>query len=303
MKLMRMAVVALTAMVLYSVYDASVHTAAAQLPRQEPVTQGRAPQAAPTGERAASAPLAAPSGSVDATLIDERNETAETFTPLGLFARADIVVKAVMVLLIICSFWSWVLIIDKWMAFSLLKRRARKFEQVFWSGRPLDELYAQYAAKTDQPMAAVFVAALREWKRAFDGPNPPRDAVLLGVKERVDKAMNVSIQREMEKLERGLGFLATVGSTAPFVGLFGTVWGIMNSFQAIAVRQDTTLAVVAPGIAEALFATALGLLAAIPAVVAYNRFVNEASRFSARLESFADEFSAYLSRQLDERRS
>jgi len=118
----------------------------------------------------------------------------------------------------------------------------------------------------------------------------------------VEKAMNVAIQRETDKLERGLGFLATVGSTAPFVGLFGTVWGIMNSFQAIAVRQDTTLAVVAPGIAEALFATALGLLAAIPAVVAYNRFVNEASRFSGRLESFADEFSAYLSRQLDERR-
>jgi len=147
-------------------------------------------------------------------------------------------------------------------------------------------------------MAAVFVAALREWKRSFEkGGNQN------GVRERVDRAMNVSIQRETEKIERGLNYLATVGSTAPFVGLFGTVWGIMHSFQAIAVRQDTTLAVVAPGIAEALFATALGLLAAIPAVVAYNRFQHEVARVISHLESFADEFAAFLSRQLDERRS
>jgi biopolymer transport protein TolQ len=150
-------------------------------------------------------------------------------------------------------------------------------------------------------MAAVFVAALREWRRSLEKVANPKDAMHLGVRDRVEKAMNVAIQRETEKLERGLSFLATVGSTAPFVGLFGTVWGIMNSFQAIASRQDTTLAVVAPGIAEALFATALGLLAAIPAVIAYNRFVNELGRYGGRLEAFADEFSAFLSRQLDER--
>jgi len=141
---------------------------------------------------------------------------------------------------------------------------------------------------------------LREWKRSFEGGTPPQGQ-LASVKDRVEKAMSVSIQREVEKIERGLGYLATVGSTAPFVGLFGTVWGIMTAFQAIAARQDTTLAVVAPGIADALFATALGLVAAIPAVVAYNRFVNELGRYTGRLEAFADEFSTFLSRQLDER--
>jgi biopolymer transport protein TolQ len=214
--------------------------------------------------------------------------------------RADFVVKSVLLLLIFASFWSWVLIIDKSLVIGGLKRKARRFEKTFWSGRSLDELYAQHSQRSDQPFTAVFVAALREWKRSFEG-GVPRDALIPGVKDRVEKAMSVSIHREIEKIERGLGYLATVGSTAPFVGLFGTVWGIMNSFQAIAQRQDTTLAVVAPGIAEALFATALGLLAAIPAVIAYNRFVNEVGRYENRLEAFADEFSAFLSRQLDER--
>jgi biopolymer transport protein TolQ len=210
------------------------------------------------------------------------------------------VVKAVLVLLLLASFWSWVLIIDKAIAFGSLKKKTQRFEENFWSGRSLDELYTQYSERRDQPMASVFIAALREWRRSLE-KTPARDAVQKGVNDRVEKAMNVSIQRETEKLERGLGYLATVGSTAPFVGLFGTVWGIMNSFQAIAARQDTTLAVVAPGIAEALFATALGLLAAIPAVIAYNRFVNELGHYTGRLEAFADEFSAFLSRQLDER--
>jgi biopolymer transport protein TolQ len=214
--------------------------------------------------------------------------------------RADIVVKAVLGLLVLASFWSWVLIVDKWIAFSMLKRKARRFEKTFWSGRSLEDLYAQYNQRTDQPFTAVFVAALREWKRSFEG-GTPAPAQLANVKDRVEKAMNVSIQRETEKIERGLAYLATVGSTAPFVGLFGTVWGIMTAFTAIAARNDTTLATVAPGIADALFATALGLVAAIPAVIAYNRFVNELGRYTGRLESFADEFSSFLSRQLDER--
>ena len=149
-------------------------------------------------------------------------------------------------------------------------------------------------------MAATFIAALREWRRAFENGNP-RESQVPGVKERIDKAMNVTILREVDGIEKNLGMLATIGSVSPFVGLFGTVWGIMNSFSAIAARHDTTLAVVAPGIAEALFATAMGLLAAIPAVIFYNRFVGEIGRYTTRLDAFADEFSAILSRQLDEK--
>src|SRR6267154_1351883 len=279
---------------------ASGDAAYAQLSRAPPPVNGRPPAAAPSGAAAESAPLAAPARTINTQVVGGSSETAQTFTPVGLFMRADIVVKFVLALLILVSFWSWVLIIDKWIAFLTLKRKARRFEKSFWSGRSLDELYAQHSQRVDQPFTAVFVAALREWKRSFEG-GAPKDSQFAGLKERVEKAMNVSIQREVEKIERGLGYLATVGSTAPFVGLFGTVWGIMNSFQAIAARQDTTLAVVAPGIAEALFATALGLLAAIPAVVAYNRFVNEVGRYTVRLEAFADEFAAFLSRQLDER--
>jgi biopolymer transport protein TolQ len=146
----------------------------------------------------------------------------------------------------------------------------------------------------------MFIAALREWRRAFDG-GTPRESLLAGVKERIDKAMSVTILRETDGIEKNLGILATIGSVSPFVGLFGTVWGIMNSFSAIAARHDTTLAVVAPGIAEALFATAMGLLAAIPAVIFYNRFVAEIGRYVNQLDAFSDEFSAILSRQLDEK--
>ena len=291
---------ALAFLILCAAWDGSGHSALAQFQRAAPAGQGRPPTAAPTGAAAESAPLAAPAGVGDSARAATQSEIQEAFTPVGLFLRADIVVKCVLLLLVLASFWPWVLIVDKWFAFSSLKRKAKRFERNFWSGRSLDELYAQHAQRSDQPFTAVFVAALREWKRSFEG-GPPRETQLSNVKDRVEKAMNVSIQREVEKIERGLGYLATVGSTAPFVGLFGTVWGIMTSFQAIAARQDTTLAVVAPGIADALFATALGLVAAIPAVIAYNRFLNELGRYTVRLESFADEFSTFLSRQLDEK--
>lgn len=271
----------------------------AQLQRAAPVQPGRAPSAAPVGPAAEAVPLVAPPGTATPSQ-SAISEIQSAFTPVGLFVRADIVVKCVLLLLILASFWSWVLIIDKSMAFGSLKRKANVFETSFWSGRSLDELYAQHAQRADQPFTAVFVAALREWKRSFE-TGPLKESQLSSLKDRVEKAMNVSIQREVEKIERGLGYLATVGSTAPFVGLFGTVWGIMTAFQAIAARQDTTLAVVAPGIADALFATALGLVAAIPAVVAYNRFLNELGRYTGRLEAFAEEFSTFLSRQLDER--
>jgi biopolymer transport protein TolQ len=259
------------------------------------------PAAAPTGDPAQSAPLAAPTTNVEVTPSGENAPPPESGISIpSLFMRADILVKIVLVLLLLASIWSWTIIISKWLALSALKRRAAKFEKVFWSGRSLDDLYQQFAPKPDHPMVAVFISALREWRRAFEG-GAPRESALPGVKERIDKAMSVTITRETDGIESQLGFLATVGATAPFVGLFGTVWGIMNSFSAIAARHDTTLAVVAPGIAEALFATAMGLLAAIPAVIFYNRFVNEIGRYTNRLDAFADEFSAILSRQLDEK--
>ncbi len=303
MRFLPLFAVALLAPVFLVSMDAAITPAFAQLERAAPQTGGRAPSAAPTAAVDSGQSLAAPDGTKDAGDAGPGGPGADEirlFTPLGLFERADIIVKCVLGLLLLASFWVWVRIIDKWFTFATLKRKANRFEKNFWSGRPLDDLYQHYSTRADHPIAALFVAGLREWKRAFEN-GAPKDAAIPGIKDRVEKAMNVSIARETDKLESGLGYLATVGSTAPFVGLFGTVWGIMNSFQSIAARQDTTLSVVAPGIAEALFATALGLLAAIPAVIAYNRFVNELGRYTNRLENFADEFSAYLSRQLDER--
>lgn len=231
-------------------------------------------------------------------------EAAATISPAdfsiwALFMRADVIVKAVMLGLLFCSFWSWAIIFDKWGRIGNARRRAEQFEEKFWSGGSLDDLYRVHSRKPDGPMAVVFAAAMAEWKRTFEGgASPPHGG---GVRERIDRVMSVTIGREMANLERRLGFLATVGATSPFIGLFGTVWGIMNSFRAIAVSHDTNLAVVAPGIAEALFATALGLLAAIPAVIFYNNFTNALGRLTEKLEGFANEFSAILSRQLDER--
>ncbi len=221
------------------------------------------------------------------------------FSLWSLFLRADPVVKTVMGILVLSSVWSWAVIIDKSMTFGRLKRKSKKFEDQFWSGKPLDELYRRTNDKADHPMARVFTAAMEEWGRSKNtGRN---DSLVIGAKDRIDKVLNLTVARELEKAESSLGVLATVGSAAPFVGLLGTVWGIMNAFQAIAVTKDTNLAVVAPGIAEALFATALGLLAAIPAVVGYNRYSSALNSFAVRLQGFADEFSAILSRQLDER--
>jgi biopolymer transport protein TolQ len=257
------------------------------------------PQAAPTGPDAQSAPLAAPATAVDVAPT-AGGPQVDGISVVSLFLKADPIVKAVFALLLLASLWSWAIIINKWLTLFALRRRADKFEKTFWSGLSLDELYQQFSQRADHPMAAIFVSALREWRRAFEA-GPPREALLPGIKDRIDKAMSVTIMRETDGVERQLGFLATVGATAPFVGLFGTVWGIMNSFSAIAARHDTTLAVVAPGIAEALFATAMGLLAAIPAVIFYNKYVNDIGRYTGRLEGFADEFSAILSRQLDEK--
>jgi biopolymer transport protein TolQ len=261
--------------------------------------QDRPPEAAPTGAPAETQTLAAPSGVIDAT-GDGANAMVGSIPIVDMFLRADIVVKSVMVLLVLASLWSWAIIFNKATVLSGLKRKARKFEKLFWSGQSLDELYQQFGASNDHPLTAMFIAGLREWRRGFESGNL-RESQVAGVKDRIDKSMNVTILRETDALEKSLGFLATIGAVAPFVGLFGTVWGIMNSFSAIAARHDTTLAVVAPGIAEALFATAAGLFAAIPAVIFYNRFINEIGRYTNSLDAFADEFSAILSRQLDEK--
>lgn len=216
---------------------------------------------------------------------------------LALFFDAHIVVQLVMVGLLLASVWSWAIITEKFLLLARTRRDTDKFEQVFWSGQSLEELYQMLGPRKNRSMAALFVAAMREWKRSVE----ESAKFLPGVQRRVEKVLDVTTSREVDRLERRLLFLATVGATAPFIGLFGTVWGIMSSFQAIALSKSTNLAVVAPGIAEALFATALGLLAAIPAVIFYNKFTHEVARHAQRLEGFADEFSAILSRQIDQR--
>ena len=216
---------------------------------------------------------------------------------LDLFMQASLVVQAIMVGLVVASALCWAIVWDRWRLYARASKQMDRFEDVFWSGQSLEDLHRTLSARPAPGMASLFTAAMGEWKRSFErNARSP-----IGLQTRIDKALDVALGREMERLEARLGFLATLGSAAPFVGLFGTVVGIMTSFQAIAGSKSTNLAVVAPGIAEALLATALGLLAAIPAVIAYNKFSADAGKLGARLEAFADEFSSILSRQVDER--
>ena len=219
---------------------------------------------------------------------------AADFSLWSLFMRADIVVQAVMLGLIAASIWCWSIIIEKSLLIRRIRRDAGAFETLFWSGETVQSIYRQVSSLETSPSNRVFNAAMREWVR-LDGGRKAGDG--FSVVQLIERVLNTTIAREMEALEKRLLFLATVGSVAPFVGLFGTVWGIMNSFQAIAMTRDTNLAVVAPGIAEALFATGLGLLAAIPAVIAYNKFSSDIGRFGARLEYFADDFASLIARQ------
>ncbi len=221
------------------------------------------------------------------------------FSIWALFLRADVVVKAVIIILLVASIWCWAIIFEKMIGLRRLNAGATKFEEVFWSGRSLDKLYDRIGAHPRDPMSAVFVAAMREWRRVPVESIAEDDTKRVGLAERIERVMQIALAREMDRAERYMTFLATTGATAPFIGLFGTVWGIMNSFQSIALSQNTSLVVVAPGIAEALFATALGLLAAIPAVVAYNKLSKDLDRYAGRLDSFAGEFSAILSRQME----
>ncbi len=223
--------------------------------------------------------------------------TSSDLSLFALFWQAHWLVKTVMVGLLVASVWVWAIVIDKTLLYTRTKRAMDRFEQTFWSGQSLEELYQALAARPTHSMAALFVAAMREWKRSFEG----QAKSFAGLQTRIEKVMDVTIAREIERLERRLLVLATVGSAGPFIGLFGTVWGIMTSFQSIAASKNTSLAVVAPGIAEALFATAIGLVAAIPATIFYNKFAGEVNKQAQRLEGFADEFAAILSRQIDER--
>jgi biopolymer transport protein TolQ len=223
---------------------------------------------------------------------------ADQITIVSLFMQADPVVKGVMLILAIASVWSWAVAVDKWLQFGELESQARKFERQFWSGRTMEDA----EEPSDRPrdaLSRVFSAASREWRDA-------RRAGLAGdagemMLERVDRLMQAQIAREMQRASRNLGVLATVGASAPFIGLLGTVWGIMNAFTNIAAQQQTNLAVVAPGIAQALFATAMGLAAAIPAVIFYNKFTGDLDRFGDRLDTFSDEVAARLSRRVSER--
>jgi biopolymer transport protein TolQ len=217
----------------------------------------------------------------------------------GMFLQSDWVVKLVMLALLVASVWVWAIVFEKVSSLRRINRAADAFEDRFWSGGSLEELFADEGEKPRHPIAAVFGAAMREWQRSLRvvGADMSRSSV----RDRVERAMSVTIAREMERQERWMIFLASVGSTAPFIGLFGTVWGIMHSFSAIAAMHNTNLAVVAPGIAEALFATAIGLVAAIPAVLAYNKISTDLARFAGRLEGFGTEFGAILSRQSEER--
>ncbi len=217
----------------------------------------------------------------------------------GLFLQADPIVKAVMFTLILASVWSWSIIFAKRSNLKKLNRKAGVFEDSFWSGEPLDKIYQRVKNSKHDPILNTFSAGMEEWQAGIAAGVPSKASMQASLRQRVERAMSVAISREMNALERGMTFLASVGSTAPFIGLFGTVWGIMGSFSSIAATNNTSLAVVAPGISEALFATALGLVAAIPAVVAYNVFSTGLNRYADRLEAFTDEFTAILSRHLD----
>ena len=217
----------------------------------------------------------------------------------GLFMQADLIVKAVMIGLLLASFWCWAIIFEKIIRMRRLRRQASQFEESFWSGGSLDDLFDRIGSRPVDPMSAIFSSAMREWRRSTSRKGGDSEASHQSLSERIDRVMQITLNRELEQLERYMTFLASVGSTAPFVGLFGTVWGIMNSFTAIAVSKNTSLAVVAPGIAEALFATALGLVAAIPAVIAYNKLSTDINLYAGRLEAFAGEFGAILSRQAE----
>ena len=228
------------------------------------------------------------------------SSAALDFSLFSLFLRADLVVKSVIVILILASIWSWKIIIEKIIKIRKLKQIENEFDEIFWSGSSFDDLYEAFNINQNDPKSKIFCAAINEWKKT-DNLSLKKNMNLDSLKDRMNRSMQVIFNKESENIEKNLTFLATAGSTAPFIGLFGTVWGIMNSFQSIAIAQNTNLSVVAPGIAEALFATALGLFVAIPAVVAYNKISSDISKYFLSVESFIDEFTTIFFRQLEKK--
>ena len=223
------------------------------------------------------------------------------FSMLSLFLRADFVVKSVIIILILASLYSWTIIVAKLIRIKQLKKLEKEFEEIFWSGNSFEDLYETLNFNKQDPKSKIFCAAIAEWKKSKSDTLNDSPSNINSLKDRMQRSMTVTFNKESEIVEKNLTFLATAGSTAPFVGLFGTVWGIMNSFKSIAVAQNTNLSVVAPGIAEALFATALGLFVAIPAVVAYNKISSDLSKYFISLETFMDEFTTIFFRQLEKK--
>ena len=207
------------------------------------------------------------------------------FSIFQLFIRADIIVKSVIIILIACSVYSWAIIFEKFKLFKKINLTTQEFENKFWKSKSAENFYNNLPSKIDDPMAKVFINSMQVLLKSKRASN---------LDERMSRMLEISIEQQMEKIEKNYTFLATVGATAPFIGLFGTVWGIMNSFQSIAISRNTSLAIVAPGIAEALFATALGLLAAIPAVIAFNKFSNDSKKYSQKLENFSKRFLSII---------
>ena len=236
---------------------------------------------------------------METVITEEVSHSAMDFSMLALFMQADFVVKSVIILLVISSIWSWKIIIEKIVTIKKLKQLEQEFDEIFWSGNSFDDLYETFNINQNDPKSKIFCAAILEWKKTGNVGNKLKIENINSLKDRMNRSMQVVFNKETDDVERNLTFLATAGSTAPFVGLFGTVWGIMNSFQSIAIAQNTNLAVVAPGIAEALFATALGLFVAIPAVVAYNKITSDLSKYFNSVETFIDEFTTIFFRQLE----
>ena len=233
------------------------------------------------------------SGDITSAVVD--------FSLLSLFLKADLVVKSVIIILIAASIYSWAVIVEKLVKMKKLKQLENEFDEIFWSGNSFEDLFETFNYNQSDPKSKIFCSAISEWKKTNKMRDSAKSSNVNSLKERMNRSMQVTFNKESEVIEKNLTFLATAGSTAPFIGLFGTLWGIMNSFQSIAIAQNTNLAVVDPGIAEALFATALGLFVAIPAVVAYNKITSDLSKYFISLESFIDEFTTIFSRQLEDK--